>query len=1716
MEEKRYFTGVMNVSDEDRVLPPGDYRKIMNGYNGSIVENGAVQNVLGALLINNPFLSSGENRVIGYRQNIPDNSIIYWVYNEFGDHGVYMWRESEPPYTDGVIEKIWKVQGNKYAITENPLGFSKDFLITGSSLVEQSLTFTDYNKRGKIINIERANNTKKRLRFKLIFNKNTLNQTTDYQLELFDTNYNTVGVLQTLNWSSSATTLEGRAKDFKAAYSIFGSNNFLVTGCTEFAILEMYNIGEYQFHVTEKVAGVSVATPAIIVADNFYPDIINAPNPFKPLSVWLFDRLKYTAYLPPTSAYLTDPSRQINLVKNRVFQFRIKYIYFDNTESVYSSISKIPLQSQTCDDNNNYGYRDNYILVDFTDPRLQEAEFSSIIQSVELAVLEPAVSTIWRTVKVFEQHEVVGIGQQNYKFYNDGNYPAISDFSSLKPFDSLPIIWKSEEFADDRPFLGGTVEGYDKPCADVDINVTYEQKEANNFFVVKGKIRIVNPHFFESDQAYSRVGAIFGVHETPADPTTPLHYYFGSIRDVKEPDHTRPSDFRQEIPLAGYTVFSAGTSYATVSRQLYTGKINQDPTTGAYMPTVGNQTNIAIDFNLLDQSNQLYSEFSLFLPKGYHSIRIASHLTTQDEVNSGGKEYQKTSTYMLGVENNGTRTVCKEIIINVTGNVDLGYIETATFTDMDGAATGYVTDPNPIQFAPEPPPASQIKTIRVTQAELLIDDSPGIVDEVTNQYWTGVYFNFYGALWNDKKVFSDHNGYFFIPTEEDFSDITQIISGANDLNFDVTAIDGSPFVPCNSGTNKCSLGCYKNTNTDVTDFSRTRITGNVTDINGASLSVIPVIDVSQGYFGGGDIGYTDINGNYIIFAYVDTVSIYYGTGSSNRQMAIMFQTDGASCLSSFSSQITPYNISIGVSSYNDVNWYTINQVVSLVPYEVSSSALKRGGDYQLALCYLDDGDRRCGVVTDDRFKLHINFYTERLDVGLYPFTGKPIVDWAIYHTPPAYATKYQWLITKNLQLSNALTWAANTVQYVDEAFAPDPQGVFCKINLDNIGYYVSNIHPDSTITFTFSKGDRLRLKMDENNVYYQTYYDFEIIKQDGNDIYIYRDNRITLRSGVVFETYTPKGENIVNLYYEWGECYPVKEAFFGGILKKYHAGSTQDQSYGLSPGNVVTPATGTFNSGSTYYRLREIPYNTPAAGTGAVVKRFVPVDDSSISDFYLSKADGTGKIHVDDPSIAQVNRPTAVRFGNRYIQNTRQNGLCSFEALNDKQLSTIYGLIEKLMLVNNTVLVAVCHNSYMVSMYIHQNVLRSATGQQVVLFSDDVINNVNQMQRSFGTQDPASIELNDEGDMLGWDESQAVVWRYSGNGLLAVSEYKMTPEFNRIADARRALNPVRSNTVAIYDLAKDLYIISFNPKRKQRPERAKAIVSIQNLDISEIPSDVNLFIKINPTNTVLFVGQMTDFPTVSESIYSGINLSTATTGFYAVWNNNGGVTVYSPPGYIYSHLNINIVFTWTDESGVLQTKSYPFNFDVVPVTANPLAEDYIGDTLAFCKEKKGWTEYYPFNPEMYGRIKNTYVSFVDGNLYIHERGNIGEYYGVKYPLQIKTVFNAEYAKVNKYMELNVNSNSKEIYCPTITTPPRQNAPAGMVTELTKAHFKMVLGKYWAKLTRDKNTPNMPLQKAWINGRVMEGQSMEVTLENDDVVPVKIMDIGTIYINSEKS
>jgi hypothetical protein len=175
------------------------------------------------------------------------------------------------------------------------------------------------------------------------------------------------------------------------------------------------------------------------------------------------------------------------------------------------------------------------------------------------------------------------------------------------------------------------------------------------------------------------------------------------------------------------------------------------------------------------------------------------------------------------------------------------------------------------------------------------------------------------------------------------------------------------------------------------------------------------------------------------------------------------------------------------------------------------------------------------------------------------------------------------------------------------------------------------------------------------------------------------------------------------------------------------------------------------------------------------------------------------------------------------------------------------------------------------------------------------------------------------------------------------------------------------------------------------------------------------------------------------------------------------------------------------------------------------------ETLAWNEAENRWESFYSFTPEYYGSANEQFVSFVNGNLWLHNVNQIrNRFYGIDYGSSIKAVSKTAVMAIKTYLCMREVSNQKwEAF---ITTTSDASYPVGMSTQWYSANARVREGDWWADIMRDINDPKFfgNPQQALFKARKIKGHFVIVELTNDSQALAWLRGIDVYFQISENT
>lgn len=1330
-----------------------------------------------------------------------------------------------------------------------------------------------------------------------------------------------------------------------------------------------------------------------------------------PIKKEIIDAIKYPPLCPIVGVYESDPLQKINYLEDKILQVKARYIYDDKEKSAFSPISVNILPISSCSGN----YSGNTI-------RITVPKGGELVERIEIAGRFSNISDFFKIVDqpVSDYSINATTGDCEFVFRNDANYNIINKAESDNLFDRIPQIAGSQEFiAGNRIAYGDITENYDNVPIDINLDVKYQPKVSANTNTISGQVTIRNG--FESGN-YKNFQPI---HDKGSG------IVFGGFNKYQH--ETNIYDYNQDLPLGGFVVYLAGTDYFAVSEQEMGNNSNlQNKPGNAY-----NSSNSYKRGKVRDEiegksvgpfpSTRTYSTWSIpDLPDGTYVLRVASHLTTQADLDSGTRDYQKTSTYLHAIDG----SLVKEKVITVSNGqivknvrVVIDDLTDPSFLTESSSLAGYIVDP---AYQTNTKTRVPVTSISQLLSEKRIESS--LVTLKTN-------------LFNSSFAKTDHNGFFYA---------TFSFSSNNSLSLAVESFDsglyseskfqsydikstGTPSAAVIAATKENKTGVFANTQNNITDYSRTNITYTIKTPSGAGFNNAYCVLTN------GDVQQTDSNGEVLFTAYADN----YGS-KNRRDDTFYFYPNNINCITEFNPDHLDLNIFISKTTNNDSDTIQLQDVLATLLNNTSASYLKRGASYDYGLLYYDRANRSGQVNISSVSNLLIPFYTEQTGSPAIALPDSaPLVDWEIRHAPPSWATHYQWVRTKNAFSNRYIQWAAKDVSYLDDAGNPDNfnDGTQIAIDITNLSSDYISAHPDSVLSYDYSKGDRIRFIKDSNGNLFTDYFDIKITSFAAGILTLEKLNSLPeLAEGCLFEIYSPKLELELDIYYEIGECFEVEETILNG--KKYYShkglvGNDNQSPFALSS----KPAKGTFRSGDTFYRERVIPL------TSSTRKNYT-IDSSRFSDFYESSVSDIGRPNLEDQDASAVHRPTTVYYTQRFIPETNINGLNtvfspSFETYDRKN-----GAIKKLFSINNRL---DCYQELKVSkILVQENVVYDQFDKGTVGVSESVLSNPSvPYQGEYGTMNPESFS-EEGGRRYFFDVRNGAVLRLSNDGLTVISDKQMHSYFESKSNFYSSFDQI-PEIWGVFDENHDEYVLNFGSISRDKgfSPQDLALVSSQAEVVTETRNGLqySFIIGYSENND----GVPTQFEIIRDL-------------------SNGTYVINSSAGSI--DLNRQKILTIPSE------------------------------TVAFSERTGYWDSFYSYLPECMCRVGIDFLSFKNGKAFLHNSNTLrNNFYGVRYPSELWVVFNQGPSNNKVFNALGLESTTiweaREILTDNgqksqlIESDFQDDQGKGLI-------FDAKENIHYAALMQDENTPNVDFPL--INGDDMRDVSIlfKLTKDSDDL------------------
>jgi len=789
--------------------------------------------------------------------NTPNGS--YW--DRRGDTRFDFWHNSLGNHS---ITRHHIAQGYTTVIAQSPLlAFYKVFLITGIGLVDnQYLYWMNDLASPMCIDLQRAEDdgTKKSvIRVYLPVSDDT--QQRLFGVSVVSPTGTTVSATSSLHTSTAAEVLafspmlEAVAAAFNAGFSTW----FTATACNSYIEFESANTGLWRVTLRFTDTTGSGVQPQVIAKQE-------TRNRYA--LPWVREQLDMAAFMPPyppANTVINDPSRTVNMIGKRIFRFAYSYIFRDRGNSPLSPWSLPAYIPATCSS----GVGSNTISVDISaDYNLNPIGSLSEIDCIELFYQESTDAgwgVDWKSAGIFTKDK--WIYPLSFQFANDTT-PVIVDraYSGIFAW-SVPLAAKAtaqivDQDSNNRILIGNTVEGYETPCVNVDLQLDIAASIGSRTTVdIEVWVLVGNmyanyglPGFWSNQPIWQRNTGVYRIG--------------GMGLAVVGAVQFDSNDCDQITVTGGFPVYIAGTGFLAITEQVVP---SASSTSVNFVPdtTVLDGTNLGASLNpantsgrtaisLLTAGGDIYNRAIIKgVPSGQEvCIRVADtkcgffNDSSILDLNNPDLTYQSTSDKIIGnipspaatSLSRSAREIKVDIPLGATGTIFAGQFVYADCCVPEPLAIksltlkGYGFDDNGDDYSPGndirvtgtsmertwyglfpfDPITGQPPTLGIT---LILSNAPGA------QFWAANGIAAATQIFEQAVNVSDHNGFYFLPVRKAFNSIFLEYN----WRMATVSISGDPATPVGVFAGYTASGIQVLNLTVLNDFADNKWIGTLSD-----------------------------------------------------------------------------------------------------------------------------------------------------------------------------------------------------------------------------------------------------------------------------------------------------------------------------------------------------------------------------------------------------------------------------------------------------------------------------------------------------------------------------------------------------------------------------------------------------------------------------------------------------------------------------------------------------------------------------------------------------------------------------------------------------------------------------------------------------------------------------------------------------------------------
>jgi hypothetical protein len=711
---------------------------------------------------------------------------------------------------------------------------------------------------------------------------------------------------------------------------------------------------------------------------------------------------------------------------------------------------------------------------------------------------------------------------------------------------------------------------------------------------------------------------------------------------------------------------------------------------------------------------------------------------------------------------------------------------------------------------------------------------------------------------------------------------------------------------------------------------------------------------------------------------------------------------------------------------------------------VENKHFKSGGRYKVGVVFYDKYNRNAGVSTNESCIVDIPVRT--FNNTLY-YQG---ISWDLTNSVsiiPDWATHYGIVRTKNLLVQSFIQTVVYEIKYAEindsgeyvyETTYDEDNTIGVAINIDRL--------TKENLGYIFTQGDRIRMVMNDEGVI-----EAGVIGQSGKYIIVdFKDELTysTVSSGTIIgklEIFTPAQESYTEGFFEVGDFYPVINP------------GTADRNFSVYQGSIA---------GDVHLKER-----TPKTQQSYKVEAMSINDDKW--QFWLQD---TGRINIVLQEDGRAVLPNSIVYSNAFIQETKINGLSSYDVLDKKEVDERGGEINFLQYTSSTndsenILLCICANNTH-SLYIGQTRVVDDAGNSLLATSGSVIGTINTLRGDYGTQNPESVVMSRAGTVYWFDNNKKELIRYTSNGLAELGKAGVSSYLKVVG---RSGN---NRFVAGFDPRHNEYLINFQ----------------DNNDLTRLEDQGKIFIGgfiHEYTEPFTVYGRMNSISRIVSSNLLMIPPNTTyTIELYQANTDSSTFSIDNVPRNIVR--TGNAVFDFSNRDTVPRMLSVKNSGKVAINILSPRnnwhdATDNTSKCLVFSEALDKFIGFRTFSPDFMVAINNNFVSFNNGDAYIHDTG-INTFYGTRYDSSISFVSNVLQTFIPIFRGVMVGSleKPKSIHI-------RTENPNIQSSDIQEEDFTNREGIFYAEVKRNRLFPNNNYELNLVSGETIKGDIIYIRI-----------------------